>query len=186
MKTGRVLATAAVVLAVLFVGIWRAGPSGFEPESVEVRSVVELMEPAVEKVSSGPGESAEFVVYEVEDPLVGFVGEGLNRSGGTVQEDLRIVDEVLEAWRTSFPDDGNPVGTNREITTALGGKNALRLELIPATHPAVNSKGELCDRWGSPLVFHQVSGAHMEIRSAGPDRLPYTEDDVVANPASKF
>ncbi len=43
----------------------------------------------------------------------------------------------------------------------------------------VNDNGELVDRWGTPYFFHQISGADTEIRSAGPDKIMYTADDIV-------
>ena len=46
----------------------------------------------------------------------------------------------------------------------------------------VHRDGELCDRWGTPFFFHAESAARMEIRSAGPDRRLWTEDDVVFTP----
>jgi hypothetical protein len=42
----------------------------------------------------------------------------------------------------------------------------------------------LCDRWGTPLRFHQLSGERMEIRSAGPDRKFGTPDDALWSPGS--
>ena len=117
------------------------------------------------------------------DPLAGLVGEGLNAPDGTIERDLAIVDDLLTAWRTNFPGTGNPVGENHEITASLTGRNRLRLTLVPPDHPAINARGELIDRWGSPFIFHQISGQHMELRSAGPDRIAYTEDDSIWNPA---
>ena len=117
------------------------------------------------------------------DPLAGLVGEGLNATDGTIERDLAIVDDLLAAWRTNFPGTGNPVGENHEITASLTGRNRLRLTLVPPDHPAINARGELIDRWGSPFIFHQISGQHMELRSAGPDRIAYTEDDSIWNPA---
>ncbi|HEY1108604.1 MAG TPA: hypothetical protein VGE76_08235 [Opitutaceae bacterium] len=89
---------------------------------------------------------------------------------------------VLDAWRSNFPREGNPVGENADITAALTGANRLELALIPKNHPAINAKGELCDRWGTPFRFHQLSGEQMEIRSAGPDRKFATEDDATFHP----
>jgi hypothetical protein len=77
---------------------------------------------------------------------------------------------------------GNPVGENSEITAALRGRNRLGFAFIPVDCPAINAKGELCDRWGSPYFFHQLSGEKMEIRSAGPDRRLWTGDDEVLTP----
>ena len=47
---------------------------------------------------------------------------------------------------------------------------------------AINRNGELCDRWGTPFFFHAESAAHMEIRSAGPDKKMWTDDDVAFSP----
>ncbi len=113
-------------------------------------------------------------VFAAEDfPIVA----PLNQAGSTLARDLATVAAVLDAWRTNFPREGNPVGENADITAALGGANPLGLVLIPKQHPAINAQGELCDRWGTPFRFHQLSGEHMEIRSAGPDRKFATEDD---------
>jgi hypothetical protein len=51
----------------------------------------------------------------------------------------------------------------------------VRLDL-PAGNK-VNEAGELTDRWGTAYFFHQLSSREMEIRSAGPDRKMWTEDD---------
>lgn len=107
----------------------------------------------------------------------------LNRPDSTIQRDLETVAHVLDAWRSNFPRDGNPMGENADITAALGGENSLGLVLIPRRHPAINAAGELCDRWGTPFRFHQISGQHMEVRSAGPDRKFATADDANWNPA---
>jgi hypothetical protein len=75
---------------------------------------------------------------------------------------------------------GNPVGNNQEITSQLSGKNPRHINLV--TEEAgmrVNGNGELMDPWGTPYFFHQISGSDTEIRSAGPDKIMWTADDVV-------
>ena len=75
---------------------------------------------------------------------------------------------------------GNPVGTNPEITSALNGNNPKQARFLdPAAGLRINDKGELIDPWGTPYFFHQLSGAEMEIRSAGPDKTMWTADDLV-------
>ena len=106
----------------------------------------------------------------------------LNAPGSTVARDLDVVRQIFEAWQSNYPREGNPVGENAEITAALMGDNRLGLALIPKGHRAVNERGELCDRWGTPFHFHQLSGTRMEIRSAGPDRRFATDDDAVWTP----
>jgi hypothetical protein len=110
------------------------------------------------------------------------LADALNLPAGEIQGDLRIVAEIIETFRTNFLQTGNPVGTNAEITSALIGRNRLRLSLIPADHPAINNAGELCDRWGTPFFFHAESATRMEIRSAGPDRKMWNDDDVILRP----
>lgn len=106
----------------------------------------------------------------------------LNAPDSTLARDLDIVRQLFEAWLSNFPREGNPIGENAEITAALMGDNRLGLALIPRGHRAVNERGELCDRWGTPFRFHQLSGTQMEVRSAGPDRKFATEDDAVLTP----
>jgi hypothetical protein len=43
----------------------------------------------------------------------------------------------------------------------------------------INEKGELVDPWGVPFFLHQLAAREMEIRSAGPDRAMWTDDDLV-------
>ncbi len=110
------------------------------------------------------------------------LADALNSPAADIHADLRLVASILTTFRSNFPRDGNPVGNNAEITAALTGRNRLRLSLIPPDHPAINSKGELCDRWSTPFFFHAESATHMEIRSAGPDRKMWNADDVVLAP----
>lgn len=75
---------------------------------------------------------------------------------------------------------GNPVGTNPEITKQLNGGNPKHINFITAAAGMrVDDSGELVDPWGTPYFFHQISGSDTEIRSAGPDKIMYTADDIV-------
>lgn len=105
----------------------------------------------------------------------------LNAADKTIAEDVDLLKNVFVSFRTGLK-GGNPVGTNREITRALTGRNKMRLVWVDPAHPAINDDGELCDRWGTPFFFHQESAYAMGIRSAGPDREMYTEDDVRFEP----
>ena len=144
-----------------------AAPGGVRPES----------SPAVSPAAKPPRLVNEPPAPPPEEPP-SPIAESLNAPAGTLREDLAIVHAVFEAWLTNFPQAGNPVGENAEITRALVGNNPLRFRFIRPDHPAINARGELCDRWGTPFRFHQVSGTDMEIRSAGPDRRFGTVDDA--------
>lgn len=110
------------------------------------------------------------------------LAKDLNAPGKTIQDDLHVIDGVFSVWQSNFLKEGNPTGENVEITAALAGKNSLHVAFIAPDHPAINAQGELCDRWHTPFFFHQQSGSKMEIRSAGPDRIRGTADDVVFTP----
>ena len=92
---------------------------------------------------------------------------------------------VLDRLRHAIRDygsmfGGNPVGSNSEITSQLNGKNPKQADFIQSeAGMRLNANGELVDPWGTPYFFHQLSGTRMEIRSAGPDRILWTADDLV-------
>ncbi len=86
---------------------------------------------------------------------------------------------MLRDYRTQMGE--NPVGTNAEIMKAVMGGNSKGAILGPPEGQSLDGKGELLDRWGTPYFFHQLSRSSMEIRSAGPDRVMGTEDDVVVH-----
>jgi hypothetical protein len=92
---------------------------------------------------------------------------------------LRNVRRAVHQFGEMF--NGNPVGTNPEITAALSGKNPKQINFIDNNAGMrVNDQGEMIDPWGTPYFFHQISGSEMEIHSAGPDRIMWTADDLVA------
>ena len=90
-------------------------------------------------------------------------------------EKLRL---SLRDYRTVMKE--NPVGTNAEITKTLNGGNPKQARLLPEGQ-VMNGNGELVDRWGTPYFFHQLSRDNMEIRSAGPDKRMWTNDDIISN-----
>ncbi len=93
--------------------------------------------------------------------------------------DLDKVTLMLRDFRTSMGE--NPTGTNSEIMKAVMGGNPKGARLGPPENQSLNGEGELVDRWGTPLFFHQMSRTSMEIRSAGPDRTMWTDDDILAH-----
>ena len=64
--------------------------------------------------------------------------------------------------------------------------NAAHERFLPATHPALDARGRLVDRWGVPLFFHALGGGRYELRSAGPDRILWTADDIHRNADGSF
>jgi hypothetical protein len=106
---------------------------------------------------------------------------GLNSPSTDIDADLRLLNDLFMHYRSAIH-GLDPIGENVDITEVLTGRNALGYAFVPKDCPAINADGELCDRWGTPFIFHQLSGEEMEIRSAGPDRKYYTADDEVLTP----
>jgi hypothetical protein len=176
--------TPAIILAVFALLAWwmirtRSATTPVPPQPAVVAPAVTPSGPSPARPTAAPAVAG---VAQAPDPERSTLLDGLNQPTGTIQSDLRLVQEVLVAWRTNFPRDGNPVGENAEITRALTGANTLKLALVPKDHPALNVAGELTDRWGTPFRFHQLAGDRMEIRSAGPDRRFGNADDAVLTP----
>lgn len=95
------------------------------------------------------------------------------------ETEARIVLDLLKLYRHLF--GAYPAGENNsQFVNALLGANKTRVPLLPRDHPRLNSGGELVDAWGTPFFFHQNSHSSVEVRSAGADRLLYTDDDIVA------
>jgi hypothetical protein len=74
----------------------------------------------------------------------------------------------------------NPVGVNEEIVNALRGDNPKQIDFLGSETNRINTQGQWVDPWGTPYFFHQLSARQMEVRSAGPDRVMWTSDDLVA------
>ncbi len=108
------------------------------------------------------------------------LADNLNAPGGTARDDLRLVRAILDLYRERF--GAYPAfGDNAQLVNALAGANPQRLGLLPRDAPAINpATGELLDRWGTPYVFHSISRLTVELRTAGPDRVAYTQDDVIS------
>ena len=159
---------AAILLGIAALVLWR-GPAA--SRAIPSAPAVVLAPPSVRTTPQGV---EKLPITSADSPLA----DALNAPAGTLRHDLEIVHALIGAFQTNFPRLGNPVGENAEITAALAGENPAQFRFISPRHPALNARGELCDRWGTPFRFHQVSGTRMEIGSAGPDRKFATADDV--------
>ena len=126
------------------------------------------MAPAPETPSPALQESPEERTSREPEPLPA------ERSLAT---ELEQVQTTLRDYRAAFGE--NPVGTNAEITSALRGGNAKKIQFPVPVGSSVNANGELIDRWETPYFFHQLAAKQMDIHSAGPDRTFGTDDDQV-------
>ena len=91
------------------------------------------------------------------------------------RQDIDKVSLMLRDFRTIMTT--NPVGTNAEIMHQINGGNPKGARLMHEGQQ-LNGNGELIDQWGTAYFFHQQSGTNMEIKSAGPDKIFGTPDDI--------
>ena len=64
--------------------------------------------------------------------------------------------------------------------------NPAHERFLPDDNIALDSQGRLVDRWGTPLFFHALGNRRFDLRSAGPDKKLWTDDDVHRNADGSF
>jgi uncharacterized protein YhhL (DUF1145 family) len=97
----------------------------------------------------------------------------------TPQQDLTDISHVLGNFVLLVKGDQPlPFGANEEVAAALRGKNRTQLRFLPDDAPCFNAKGQIVDRWQTPLFFHAEARDKIDIRSAGPDKQMWTADDI--------
>ena len=147
----------------------------------ESSSMDAAAEESLQEATAGP---------EVETEAVSITQPRLLREYGaenkTAKDDLELVNTTLQRfWLLLKNPDLLRVGSNEEIVEVLTGDNPDNISFISPENEYIDDEGRLLDRWGVPLSFHPLSLTHIEIRSAGPDRDMYTEDDILINAASR-
>jgi len=130
--------------------------------------VVEVPEPNDPRVNRLPDGRVEY--------LIAFnTSMQVNQNADPLQS-IYAVEQLFADYRYAYKE--NPVGSeNAEITQQLLGKNPKRIVFIDPRCAALRGN-QLVDQWGTPFFFHALSGQHMQVRSAGPDRQLWTADDV--------
>ena len=128
-------------------------------------------------VRSGTDAPPTVPAEPVELPSMVALAESLNDPDATVEEDLEVVEGLLQHFQRTMK--SAPFGgLNEEIVASLRGRNARKFIYIAEGNAKLNEKGELVDRFGTPYFFHPVSEKLIQVRSAGPDRKLFTDDDV--------
>lgn len=112
----------------------------------------------------------------IEDMVA--LADQLGREDASVEDDVAIVHELIRVY-TRYVGTVPEGGLNDEIVQGLLGENPMKMIFLDRENARINEKGELVDRFGTPYDFHPVSSQELEIRSAGPDRVHFTADDVV-------
>lgn len=127
----------------------------------------------------------------VRDPTAGLPECPLNdllKPGLTPQEQTGIVGQMLmDYWTTVH---SLPNGTWQEVCAQLAGANSKKLEMVPKGHPALGKSGFSSSPESPGIHLHVISssGCAFQLIYAGPDKEPYTADDLIRNypPDLKF
>lgn len=173
-------------LLILVAVSWHFGkqspPRDLTPAETRAPAPLKIISPDTSKSRIGPADIAqqpprpETLSQDPSHPLAVSFGDDPN---GLAAEPALLM-EIFNSYRSHF--GAFPSGEdNPQIMNALMGANPDRLAIFPLSHPRLAANGALLDAWKSPFFFHFISKDHMEIRSPGPDREIYTDDDIVVS-----
>jgi len=96
----------------------------------------------------------------------------------SLREDIKSVSHLLENFDIILKGNGEvPLGSNGDFVDALRGKNPKKIKMLKDGLPFISGDGEFLDRFGTSLFFHVEGQDEVELRSAGPDRELWTDDD---------
>jgi hypothetical protein len=104
--------------------------------------------------------------------------EKLERWGSKTDQllpQLRIAMDLFKEKTGNYPQ-----GQNSDVAKALLGENDFKVRFIEWPRTWLASDGTLLDGWGVPL-YVDVQKTTVKLRSAGPNRTLWDEDDVVIN-----
>ena len=183
-RTKTTLAALALVVLTAGFGIWRywvnippisAGVADNSAPSLPPVPPAEIV-----SVAGNPIRSPAEVEAATPQEILHYA-DLLNSLSQSPRADTLLLVNLMGLYRTVLHTT-DPVGDNEEITAILTGKNHLGYAFIRPGSPAINAQGQLCDRWGRPYFFHQISGTQMQVRSGGPDGRVWTKDAIVAGP----
>ncbi len=139
------------------------------PEEIErIRSIPKPQAPSIDPPSTENATNATQISALVQ----------LNNPNTTPQTDILVIEHLLNQVHTVFHE--LPTGEHEEIVAFLRGANPRGIQYIPDDDPNLNDEGKIIDRWGTPYFFHTLSRHRIEVRSAGPDQLHWSEDDIVS------
>lgn len=127
--------------------------------------------------------TSDHVPRQSPDPAKEPIGAGILRRYAAPstepKEDLVWMARALDSFSLLVKgEDPLPLGANEDIADALRGRNRSRLRFLPDDSPVFDKLGRIVDRWGTPLYFHAESHDRLDIRSAGPDHVMWTADDL--------
>lgn len=169
------VAVAVIVFLAVLLARWRGwifpSPPPSSPEVVEsVPPSITVME---ESIPSGIGGGGSPGMRD----LAGYAAPG-----GTDLEDMRMLARCVSAFLTIHKQAGErPLSANGEWSAALRGQRPGTTRWLDEGPPVFSADGKIIDRHGTPVHFHALGHKAWEFRSAGPDKILFTDDDALGS-----
>ena len=137
-------------------------------------------------IPSTPG-----IISTSTNPTAPLLGETILRgyatTASTPENDLTLMAHLMDNFSLLVKSSANlPMSVNEDWAAAFRGLNPAHERFLPGQHAALNAQGQLVDRWQTPLFFHALGHRRFEIRSAGPDKKMWTDDDLHRNADGSF
>lgn len=177
-----------ILLVWIFLGEREAEASGASSTSSGLSNV------AVEEARTQPGagdvnDNRSTALFpptgghpEIHDLTEDISGNFLHHYGaanGSLADDINQCLEMLFAFNRVLQGRSQlPALGNKKLVASLLGNNSDRIRFLSPDSPTINERGELIDRFGTPVFFHFQDGFMPDIRSAGPDQVMWTADDL--------
>ncbi len=143
---------------------------------------------AVAAVSTNPPGGSPAVPPGQTQPLIGqTILRDYANPRTTPQNDLTLLAHLMDNFSLLVKSSADrPMSANEDWAAAFRGLNSAHERFLPDTHIALNAQGQIVDRWGTPLFFHALGNRRFDLRSAGPDKILWTDDDIHHNADGSF
>ena len=176
----RVLLISGLVVLALFLGLFLGERGGLSGVLSQMREWVSGR-PATKLDPNDPALRAGLPVPDRAANLPPSPLNELLKPGLTPQEQTGIIGQLLLDYYTTV--HALPNGTWEETIAQLSGANRAKLSLVPKDHPALGKDAFRATPDGPGIRIHVISstGGAFQLIYDGPDKLPYTDDDLVRN-----
>jgi hypothetical protein len=105
----------------------------------------------------------------------------------TPENDLTLMAHLMDNFSLLVKSAADrPMSANEDWAAAFRGLNPAHERFLPDNNVALDAQGRLVDRWGTPLFFHALGNRCFDLRSAGPDKKLWTDDDIHRNADGSF
>lgn len=174
-----------VLLLVAAVAFWWLGrpqpavKTKAEPQAVPQQMMSETATKAMEEANKAHARSSTLPGEEILKEYA--------KAGTRPEDDLHSLAHAFSNLLLLVKGDAPfRMGANEEFAAALMGGNANKVVFLAPPHACLNDRGQLVDRWQTPLFFHVRDATRVDIRSAGPDKEMWTEDDLQRQADGQF